>query len=615
MDIPAKFLALQVTGGSTAIPDAYHKMRAAGAVARVALVQAAARAWGVDAAGLRTRSGAVIGPDGAQRSYAELAVDAAASDLPDVPPLKPQSEWRLLGASLPRVEGVAKSTGTAIYAGDVRLPGMRFATVKMNPGLGAAMPGFDATAALKVPGVEKVVALGGGGVAVVANTTWAAFQGAEAVICNWAAADYPSSSDEMRAGIAACFVPGTVDGTPRDDGDVSGIAADAFAAEYSVPFLAHATMEPMQATAWLRDGRMDLWVGTQAPGLARKHAAVAAGLDEAQVELHTTLMGGGFGRRVEVDAAVYAAEVARAMAGTPVVVTWSREEDMTHDMYRPMAMARVRAQLTDGVISAFDFATASASVIETLAGRLGFPSLGPDSSIAQGAWEQPYTFANYRVTAHRAPKAVPLGFWRSVGASQNAFFHESAVDELAHLAGADPLAFRLAHITHAPSRAVLEAVARMSDWARKRPEGQALGVAFCLSFGVPVAEVIEVTQTDAGVRISGAWAAVDVGVALDPGNIQAQVSGGMVFGLSAAVRGEITFADGRVVEQNFPDYEPLRSDQIPDVAVEVLQSGGKIRGVGEPGTPPAAPALANALFALTGTRARDLPLSKVFSFA
>lgn len=615
MAVPAKFLALQITGGSSSIPDGYEKMRAAGAVARVALVQAAARVWGVDEAGLTTASGAVIGPDGARLSYVDLAVDAAASDLPDVPPLKDPSQWKLLGRSLPRVGMVEKCTGTAQFAGDVRLPGMRFATVRMNPGLGARMVSYDATAALAMPGVERVIALSGGGVAVVANTTWAAFQAAEAVEIVWEAAAYPVSSAEMRAQIAASFVADTVDATPRDDGDVGAMTGEVWSAEYSVPHLAHATMEPMQAAAWLRQGRMDLWVGTQSPGFARKYAAAAAGLQEDLVEVHTTVMGGGFGRRAEVDASVLAAEVARAMEGTPVLVTWSREEDMSHDMYRPMAMGRVRAQVANGVVTGFDFATAAPSIMQTMAGRLGFPAMGPDATIAQGAWEQPYGFANYRVTAHRAPKGVPLGFWRSVGASQNAFFHESAVDELAHLAGADPLAFRLSQITHEPSRKVLEAVARMSGWERGRPEGVALGVAFCLSFGVPTAQVIEVSQTDTGVRITGAWAAVDVGVALDPANIQAQVSGAMVYGLSAAVRGEITFAEGRVLEQNFWDYEPLRIDQIPDILVEVLQSGGKIRGIGEPGTPPAAPALANALFALTGTRVRDLPLAKGVRFA
>ena len=611
--VPAKFLGVQMTGGSSSTPDGYEKMRAAGAVARVALVQAAARRWGVDAAGLRTEGGAVVGADGARLAYTDLAVEAARVDLPEVPPLKPRADWKLLGKSLPRVDIPAKSTGTAQFAGDIRLPGMRFATVKMNPALGAGMVSHDAAAAEAMPGVDRVIALPGG-VAVVAQTTWHAIQAAEAVVFDWAPAAYPPTSDEMRAQIAAAFTPDHIDATPRDDGDVTLATGEVFEAEYHVPHLAHATMEPQQATALLQDGKLTLWVGTQAPGFVRKFAAEAAGLTEDAVEVHTTLMGGGFGRRSEVDAGVYATLVAREMAGTPVLVTFSREEDMRHDMYRPMATGRVKAHLKDGRIEGFDFGICSPSIMETFAERVGLPAMGPDATIAQGAWEQPYGFAHYRVTAYRAPRTVPLGFWRSVGASVNGFFHDCAVDELAHLAGADPLAFRLAHLTHDPSRKVLEAVAEMSAWDNPRPN-RAMGVAYCLSFGVPTAQVIEVEDSPQGVRITGAWAAVDVGVALDPRNIEAQVSGAMVYGLSAAVRGEITFADGMVEQANFWDYEPLRINQIPDIQVRVLESGGKIRGIGEPGTPPAAPALANALFALTKNRVRALPLNKVFSFA
>lgn len=613
MAIPAKFLALQITGGSTSIPDGYDKMRAAGAMARVALVQAAARRLGVGADTLITKGGAVIAADGTAIPYTDLAVEAAESPLPDVPPLKSRADWTLLGTSLPRVDMVEKSTGTATFAGDIRLPGMRFATVRMNPAIGAAMNSFDATAALALPGVEQVIALGNG-VAVVGTTTWAAMQGAAAVSFDWATAAYPATSDEMRSQIAAAFTPETIDATARDDGDVTQSAGQSLKAEYHVPPLAHATMEPMQATAHLEDGHLTVWVGTQAPGFARKAAAKAAGVAEDNVTLHTTLMGGGFGRRSEVDVTVHAATLAAALPGTPVLVTWSREEDMGQGPFRPMATARLSGSVRDGAIESFGLAIAAPSIMETFGERFGIPMAGPDSTLSQGAWEQPYTFPNYRITTHRAPRTVPLGFWRSVGASHNGFFHDCAVDELAHLAGADPLAFRLQHLTHAPSRAVLDAVAEMSGWGNPRPN-RALGVAFCLSFGVPTAEVIEVEDTPDGIRLTGAWAAVDVGTALDPRNIEAQVSGGMVFGLSAAINGQITFADGQVEQQNYWDYEPLRLHQCPEIQVRILESGGKIRGIGEPGTPPAAPALANALFALTGTRARTLPLSGSFRFA
>lgn len=615
MQVPAKFFGLQITGGSSSVPDGFDKMRAAGAVARVALIGAAARRLGLDPAQLKTDAGAVVAPDGTRLPYTDLAVETASVDLPDVPPLRDKSEWKILGKPLARKDVPGKSTGTALFTGDLRLPGMKFATVRTNPGLGGAMTSYDASAAETMPGVEKIIALPDG-VAVIASNTWLANQAADAIIFDWAAAPYRATSAEMEADLAAAFTPDAQDAQGRDDGDVDTAltATPTLQADYVVPYLAHATMEPMSAVAWLHDGKLEVWTGTQAPGLAQSAAAEIAGLETEMVEVHTQLMGGGFGRRAEVDVVRQATRIAMAMPGTPVLLSWTREEDMTHDMYRPMAMGRVRATVADAGIAAFDFATASSSTIASMAGRLGYPAIGPDGTILQGAWEQPYAFPNYRVTGYRAPAGVPVGFWRSVGASQNAFFQESAVDELAHLSGVDPMLFRMRQISHLPSIKVLETVAEMSNWGTT-PPNRARGVAFCLSFGVPVAEVIEVENTDAGIRLTGAWIAADVGTALDPLNIEAQLSGAMVYGLSAAMTGEITFTDGRVDQQNFWDYEPMRLHQCPPMMVRVLESGGHIRGVGEPGTPPAAPALANAIFALTGERHRRLPLKHAVSFA
>lgn len=613
MHIPAKFLGMQITGGSSSTPDGYEKMRAAGAVARVALVQAAARRTGVAADVLKTESGAVVLPDGSRIPYTDLAQEAATSDLPDVPPLKPRAEWRLLGQSLPRVDMLAKVTGTAQFTADIRHPGMLFATARSNPGLWAGVRSFDGTAALSMPGVEAVVEVPNG-VAVVANSTWAAFKAMEAVKIDWEPAPYAATDAEMLAQVAACFTPDRQDSRNRDDGDVdSALGADVWAAEYTVPYLAHATMEPMTAGAWLEDGRLRVWAGNQLPTQVLKEAAALTGLEEAAIDVETPVMGGGFGRRAEMDFIKQAITVAKAMEGRPVLLTWTREEDMTHDAFRPMAMARARGKVADGKV-AFDLSLAAPAVMESQMGRLGMNIPGPDATIVQGAWEQPYGFADYRVTGYRVPAGVPVGSWRSVGASQNAFFHESAVDELAHLAGIDPLEFRLSQITHAPSRKVLEAVASACDWGNT-PAGRARGVAFCLSFGVPTAQVIEVAQTPAGLRMTNAWAAVDVGVALDPANIEAQVQGGMIYGLSAAIMGEITFENGHVQQRNFPDYDGLRMPQCPPIAVQILENGPKIRGIGEPGTPPAAPALANAIFALTGQRIRALPLNKAIDFA
>lgn len=614
MHIPAKFLGMQITGGSSSTPDAFDKMRAAGAVARVALVAAAAARTGLNAADLKTASGAVILPDGTKISYVDLAKDAANSDLPDTPALKPQSEWTLLGRALPRKDMLGKVTGTAQFTADIRHPGMLFATARSNPGLGAGVTSFDATATQAYPGVKAVVEVPNG-VAVVANSTWAAFKAAELLEIVWEPAPYADTDAEMRAQVVASLTPDTQDSRNRDDGDVDAtLPTDAWTADYTVPYLAHATMEPMTAGAWLDGDRLRVWAGNQLPTQVLKEAATITGLPEAAIDVETPVMGGGFGRRAEMDFIKQAITVANALPGRPVLLTWTREEDMTHDAFRPMAMARITGAVEGSLITALDLHLAAPSVISSQMGRIGLNLPGPDATIVQGAWEQPYTFPNYRVTGYRVPAGVPVGSWRSVGASQNAFFHESAVDELAHLAGVDPLEFRLNQMDHAPSRRVLEAVAETSNWGNT-PAGRARGIAFCMSFGVPVAEVIEVMQTPAGLKMTGAWAAVDVGIALDPSIIEAQVQGGMVYGLSAAINGEITFEGGHAQQTNFPDYDGLRLPQCPPITVTILENGGKIRGIGEPGTPPAAPALANAIFALTGQRIRALPLGKTISFA
>ena len=616
MHIPAKFLGFQITGGSSSTPDAYTKMRQAGAMARAVLVKAAAVQMDVAEADLKTEGGAVVAPDGNRLTFIELAPAAAAIDLPTDAPLKSKANWTQLGKSQPRTDMLAKVTGTAQYAGDVRLAGQLFATVRTNPNLGAAMISYDAKDTLAMPGVKHIIELDGG-VAVVATSTWAAFRAADAIVFDWSPATYPASTADQTAQIAAAFTPDFQDSQSRDDGDVTEAlkSGTAFTADYTVPYLAHATMEPMTALAHVQPDRADLWAGTQLPTQVLAEAIKITGLPADKIDVHTTLMGGGFGRRAEMDFIRQSLHIATKLPGVPVLLTWSREEDMTHDAYRPMAMARIKASVQDGNVLAMDYRVASAAVIASQAGRLGYSIPGPDATIVQGAKDQPYTFPNYRVTGYRVPAGVPVGSWRSVGSSQNAFFHESAMDELALLAGVDPVQFRLSQITHAPSRSVIEAVATMSNWATPLPKTRARGFAFHYSFGVPVAEVIEVEQTDAGIKMTNIWAAVDVGIALDPRIIEAQVQSAIIYGLSAAIRGEITFADGRVEQQSFPDYEPLRFHECPPITVAILENGEKIRGIGEPGTPPAAPALANAIFALTGKRIRSLPLNRDITFA
>ena len=614
-----KILSLQITGGSTGAIGGFVQMRLAGAGAREALKAAAARRLGVGPETLRTEGGRVIGAQ--SFTYAELAAEAADLVPRDVA-LRDPSTWRYVGKAMPRLDMVAKSTGTETFGIDTWLPGMKFATVRMNPRRGGAMLGFDASAALAMPGVEQVVDLGTG-IAVVADTTWTAMQAAGQVQIDWGPADYPADTAGMLAKIEAAFATAP-DSRLRDDGDVEAELGKGgvIEAEYRIPFLAHAAMEPLNATAWVKaDGSVEVWCGNQAPIMTRDAVAGALRIGADKVTLHTPVMGGGFGGRTDPVPAVRAARVAAAMPGTPVKVTWSREEDMTQDYYRPAAIARMSGRIEAGRATALWGRTAAPSATRNALARLvGFAPPGADRGTVEGGFDQPYGLPNYRYDGHIADLSVPLGFWRSVGNSMNAFFLESFIDELAHAAGADPLAFRLELMkdTHAPSAKLLETVREMSGWDGLKRPGFGRGVAFCYSFGTPVAEVLEVQQTEAGIRLTRAWIACDPGLAMDPGIIEAQMTGAMVYGLSAAVQGEITFRDQQVVEQNFPDYDALRMHTTPAFEVAILENNGgfgHIGGVGEPGTPPAAPALSNALFDLTGIRARELPLNRQFSFA
>lgn len=614
--VPAKFLGMQITGGSSTVVDAYTKMRQSGAAARQVMLLAAARELGVSVDSLKTEKGDVVASDGRRVAYTTLAAVAAAIDVPDDVPLKPSSQWKLLGKSQDRVDVVAKSTGTAEYAIDVQLPGMVYASVKTNPHLGGGMNGFDSKKAESMPGVKSIIVLENGAAAVATNT-WYAFQAVNAIRFDWAKATYPGTTAGLFEKVSAAFDEEYEDSRSRDDGDVEQAldSATYVSREYIAPYLAHATMEPMNATAWINDGHLQIWAGTQSPTQVVTEAETITGFAPEKIEVHTTLMGGGFGRRGEMDFIKQAIELAKVMSGTPVKLTWTREEDMTHDAYRPAAIARMRGAIENGMPAALDLDISSQSVMESQLGRIGMPVMGSDSTLVQTAWDQPYNIPNYRVTGYRTPAMLPVGAWRSVGGSQNGFFHESAIDELAHEAGVDPLEMRLRLMSDDVSRKVLEAAAQMSGWGNQLPAGHGLGVAFVTSFSVPVAEVIEVVKTTAGIKILNVWAAVDVGQALDPRNIEAQVISAINFGLAAAMMGEITVKEGRIEQTNFHNYPSIRFNQAPAIHVRVLENQQKIRGIGEPGTPPAAPALANAIFAATGQRIRELPMSKHIKFA
>ncbi len=623
MDVLAKFLALQVTGGSSASVDGYDKMRQAGAAAREVLKAAAAARWGVSADSLTTAAGEVIAADGARLSYGDLAAEASAIELPDDIALRDPSTWRILGKSQTRVDLLDKVTGGRIYGIDVQLPDMLYATVAMAPRFGSKALEADKAAAMAISGVLNVVEIittAGVGFGIIASNTWAAFEGARALAPTWEAASYPEDTAGLTAMMNAAL-DGEASFTLGGEGDAEKMlnGAEAIEANYSLPYLAHTTMEPMNATAQFNDGKLKLWLGTQAPGIAALATAKLLGIETADVEVVTTHLGGGFGRRTEVDVPLFAAAIAAQTGGKPVKVTWSREEDIRHDTYRPMALARLRGSLKDGLPEALDYRIASPSINKSVMARI-FPDLGErgsDRSILDGSFDQPFSWPHARFAAHQVDTAIPVGFWRSVGNSINGFVHESFLDELAVAGGQDPLEMRLKMMQderHAPAREALKAVAEMAGWGQDLPAGVGQGIAHTLSFGTWVAEVVQVDMRDGPVKIDKIWAAADPGILLDPANFSAQISSGIIYGLAAAIEQEITFADGMVMQENYFDYDALRMAGVPEIEVKILTNSPRMGGAGEPGTPPIAAALGNAIFAASGQRLRDLPFGNSVDF-
>lgn len=623
----SKMLGLQVTGASSSTRDAFDKMRQAGCAARLMLMAAAAEKWGVESGLLQIENGRITGPgDDNSASYGELATAAAAQEVPDELRLKHRSEWKLLGKSLPRTDIPAKVTGQAQFGIDVDLPDMLYGTVKMSPRFGAKPVTADTDAARAVPGVMKIVPIDlpcGAGYGVIAENTWAAFKGAEALEVEWEEASYPKDSAALFSALEERLT-GDADFSLRDDGDVESAFADApreevLEAEYRVPWLAHACMEPMNATARWSGGVLDIWAPNQAPTIIQMTASSLVGVAADDVNVHTTFLGGGFGRRAEMDFALYAVVMAKETNGRPVSVVWTREEDTRHDTYRPAAVAKMRARVKRRESpTALDIAVASPSIPKSYLGRT-FPSIplvGPDKLLIEGAYDQPYTVENYRVSGYVADLPIPVGFWRSVGNSFNAYFHEAFMDEIAQAADLDPLGLRLQLMGEYPAAInVLQKVSQMSGWGRDVAEGKGLGLAHTLSFGAWTAQVVEVTNGDNGIRIDKVWCAVEIGTALDPEIIKAQMMSAIVFGLSSAMGQEVTFEDGEVQQGNFHDYDAMRMHQCPQIEVEILETHDQMGGAGEPGTPPSIPALANAIYAATGERIRTMPFSSVVDFA
>lgn len=595
------------TGGSRSVREHYAALRTAGAAARVVLVRAASFRWKVPMNDLVVRDSVVHHPPTRRRiPYGELVVDADRIMLPTEPPLKRSEDFRIIGTPVPRIDTPAKIDGSARFGLDVRLPGMRYACLVRPPVLGATPVSFDDAAAKQVKGVVSVIQVENA-IAVVAETSWGAMRGAAAVRVSW--------SESPHASISTAQIQEQLRRQAEQPPQLAASSGDALAAlkqagprtvsaEYDLPFLAHATMEPQNCTAIVTADRAEIWVPTQSPHIAREMVATATGLPLHHVTVNPTYLGGGFGRRGKHDFVREAALVAKAVGG-PVQTFWTREDDMRHDFYRPAAHNRISAAIdSSGALVAWHHCAVGQSILTAM----GRPFTGADPTSVEGAVNLPYTIPNFQVDYCRLDSPVPVGAWRSVGHSQNVFVVESFLDEVAALAGVDPLEFRLRHLKEPRLRRVVELAAEKAEWKQPLPSGRFRGLACSASYGSFTAEIAEVSVADGIVRVHRVVAAIDCGQVINPDTVRAQVEGSIVYGLTAALYGEISHKDGRVVQGNFHDYPLLRFPEMPLVEVHIVPSGEAPGGVGEPGTPPIAPAVANAVFAATGRRMRRMPI-------
>ena len=620
---PAGWSRRMSTGGSTSVRTSYNILRKAGASARAMLVGAAAQTWGVDPAACRTENGVVTHATH-RLGYGELATKAATIAVPENPPLKDPKDFRLLSKRTHRLDTPSKVNGTAQFGIDVRVPGMLIASVERSPVFGGKVKSFDATKAKALPGVRHVVQLEGtpwtgvggawgvgteSGVAVVADTYWQAVQGRQALQITWDEGANATLGD-IPARLAVLAAQRGVQA--RKDGDAAAALAGAtkrIEQFYSVPFLHHATMEPMNCTAHVSGDSCDVWAPTQNQTRAQEVAAEAAGLPKEKVRIHTTLLGGGFGRRLESDFVAEAVSISKAVH-VPVKVIWSREDDTKHGFYRPATYNQLSAGLD---AQNKPVAWSHHIVAPPILTKFGPLENGIDRTSIDGAADMPYAIPNIYVDQVAADLPVPMGFWRSVGASQNAFVVESFIDELALLAGRDPYEFRRELLQAKPRHLrTLELAATAAGWGTSLPAGRARGIAIAEWEPTTCAEVAEVSvASDGTVRVHRVVCAVDCGPVVNPDTIEAQMQGGVVFGLTAALYGEITIDKGRVQQSNFPDYPMLHMPEMPVVEVHLVPSTDAQGGIGEPSVPPTAPAVCNAIFAATGNRIRKLPIGKV----
>jgi isoquinoline 1-oxidoreductase beta subunit len=598
---------MQGTGGSSSVKAFYTPLRIAGATARAMLVEAGAHRFNVAVSDCRTAAGHVIASDGRRLSYGELALEAASLTPSEHPTLKPSSEFRLIGKEIHRTDSADKVRGKTTFGLDIELPGMLTAVVAHPPSIGAKLVSFDASKALQVKGVHQVVAISAG-IAVVADGFHAARKGRDALTVQWdESAGAQLSSASIRSAMTAQLSSESAI-LARELGEVDSVQGKTHEVTYAAPYLAHACMEPMNATAHVTADHCAVYAPTQAPGPHRAMVAGMLGLKPEQVTITQTFLGGGFGRRFCPDFIMAAVETSKA-ANAPVKVVYTREDDMRAQFYRPGAMVRFAATVdAKGQPLAFKARVTSSSI--SRAAGMGPPD-GLDASAVEGLSNWPYKTPNLRVDWVEHKIGPSVWFWRSVGSSQNAFFAESFIDELAHHAGRDPYAYRRELLADEPRLVrVLDLAAEKAGWGTPLPKGHARGIAVAESFASYVAEVVEVSlDADGTPRIHKVVAAVDCGTIVNPSIVRRQVQSAVIYGLSAALTGQITLSAGHIEQGNFDTYPVVRMPEAPVIDVHLVDSQEPPTGIGEPGTPPLAPALTNALYALTGKRIRELPLS------
>ena len=602
---------IQVTGNSDSIRAFWKPLRTAGAAARLMLIAAAAQQWQVDPASCSTSDGMVRhAPSGRTVGYGDLVEAASTQAVPQDPPLKDPKNFALIGKPLKRFDTPNKTDGKVVYGIDAMLPGMKFATLAQCPVFGGKVAHVDDSAAKKIPGVQQIVVLDDL-VAVVGDHMWAAKKGLDALVISWnegpnAKINSSDIWDDIRA---ASKKDGVV---AKSVGDIAkGLAqGERVDGEYELPFLAHATMEPLNCTVHVTPSSCEVWTGTQVLTRVQQYAAKAAGLLPDKVMAHNHLLGGGFGRRLEADMVAISVSIGKQVDG-PVKVVWTREEDIQHDIYRPVYRDVISATLSGGKIVAWKYRVAGSSIMARWL-PAAFQG-GIDIDAVDSAVDNPYDIPNFQVEYVRAePPAVPTGFWRGVGPNNNVFATECFMDELARKAGADPVAFRIGMLGKTPRlKAALELVAEKSGWGQPLPARTGRGVCAQPSFGSFIATVVEAEVDEHGeVHLRRVTSAVDTGIAVNPDTIVAQLQGGLIFGLTAALFGEITIERGRVRQSNFNDYRMLRIDEVPKIDIHIIKSGEDPGGIGETGTTAGPPALRNAIYAATGVALRRLPIDR-----